>query len=542
MARMRAAFVLAVVTLWSSSCGEPSRPKLGVVVVVDQMRFDYLERFREQFTGGLARLLESGAVFTDAHQDHAFTETAPGHATIATGAFPSHHGIVSNNWWERAEGGVVYSVEDAEAPLVGDTEAGGRSPNRLRRSTLGDWLLESSPESRVLSVAIKDRSAILMGGHRGRSVYWYQPASGSFTTSTYYRQEYPSWVTRLNEARAADRFRIRQWTQLFDPEAYAASREDHYSSEFDGQHTTFPHDPSDDLTYGRIGYYQALLYTPFADELVLDFAKEGVIAEGLGADSIPDLLFIGASAADFIGHAYGPYSQEVQDYYLRLDRLLGDFFAFLDGQVGAGSYVVALSGDHGVLPMVEELRRRNVDAGRVDPAELEPALRHIVSGAVRELAITRPPELHRANGIVLDFGDAPPDSVAVAALRRRVAEHLRGHDAIADTYTPEELAADTTADRPYLEAFRRSFYPNRVADVLLRLREHYLATNRPTFTSHGSPYRYDTHIPLIVLGPGVTPGRRDEHVRSVDLAPTLAALLGITPPGDLDGGRLDMNQ
>ncbi|MCH6548134.1 MAG: alkaline phosphatase family protein [Gemmatimonadetes bacterium] len=352
--------------------------RLFVVLSVDQMRFDFLERFGHLYKGGLARLLEEGAVYTDAYQDHFYTSTAAGHATISTGVFPSRSGIVANSWWDRKARRRVYAVADPKSPIVDRPDLAGRSPANMQRNALGDWLKRESRESKVFSVSLKDRSAITMGGERPDGVYWYDSDAGRFITSEYYLDAVPEWVREFNDAKLADGYFEKEWTRLLPEEAYSASREDSFPFESDGVDVTFPHRfdiPADSEAeeipesmrprYPSL-YYDELKRTPFVDELTFAFIERMIVSEQLGADDVPDLLFVGASAADYIGHRYGPLSQETQDYYLRLDQRLDEFLNFLDATVGEGRFALVLTSDHGVLPIPEELARQGIDAKRID--------------------------------------------------------------------------------------------------------------------------------------------------------------------------------
>ncbi len=514
---------------------QPEPPRLVVVVSVDQMRADYFTRFNGQFVAGLRRLGRDGAVFTNVHQDHAVTATAPGHASISTGVFPARNGIVGNDWWDRTALRRTYAVEDAAAAIVGDTAAPGRSPANLLRETVGDWLKQASPASKVFSVGIKDRSTILMAGKKPDGAYWYQYDTGRLVTSTYYRDAYPEWVTKFNSSGLVDSFARDGWERLLPVDAYYLSREDAFPSEADGVETTFPHSLNGDPL--SASYYQRLPSSPFGDQLIFEFAKVLVSAEDVGSDSATDLLFVAASAADYIGHQYGPYSQEVQDYYVRLDRMLGDFLSFLDERVGAGAYAVALTSDHGVLPMPEELARRGVESRRVGTPELQEAIVPVLSDAMSKADISVQPAIQFVGGLVVYFPGADVPADKQRAFRENLGQAISQAQFVREVFTYDELL-EGEGNRPFVELYRRSFHPDRAPDVAILMQEYYLISAYPRGTSHETPYPYDSHIPLIFAGPGVKPGRHDARVRSVDIAPTLAEMLGIAPPADLDGRSL----
>jgi predicted AlkP superfamily pyrophosphatase or phosphodiesterase len=535
MRRSRPGGIVLTVAVCALACGgEREPPRLTVVVVVDQMRADYMDRFADGFTGGLGWLANSGARFTDAHQDHARTETAVGHATLATGVFPSRHGIVGNSFYNRLAESRQYSVGDSTSPIVGFADDAGMSPANLLTTTIGDWLKEVSPASKTHSIAIKDRSAITMGGKHPDDVYWYHYATGRWITSTYYRTAYPDWVAAFNDAGHANAYFGREWTLSRSEDAYAESREDAFPNEADGTNTTFPHLMGQTDGDPNRRFFAGLPNSPFGAELTLAFARELIINEGVGTDATPDMLFLGLSSADYVGHDYGPYSREVQDYYLQLDHYLGEFFSFLDEHVGAGQYVVALSADHGVLPIPEELIRRGVDAGRHDLRPLYREIRQVGQAAAESGELPTQPELVSSGGIALRFSDGAPLPEQLEAFRQRLADLIRSEPDIAQVYTYDELL-DGAGSGKMIGRHQRSFHPDRSADVIFHLNENYLSGSTPRRTSHGSPWDYDTNVPLIFAGPGIIPGEHGEYTRTVDMAPTLARLLGITPPDSLDG-------
>jgi len=515
-------------------------PRLVVVLVVDQMRADYLERYAHLFEGGFARILDEGAVFTDAAQDHAATVTAVGHATIATGVFPARHGIVGNDFFDRDSGEAVYSAFDPDAPLLGLPEAPGRSPIRLRRSGLADWLKEASPKSRVFSTALKDRSAIMMAGRDPDGVYWYHDGAEGVVTSTFYTSEIPDWVEEFGARDRVASYFSQGWDRLLPPEAYdGVSRDDWFEAEGRGWPTEFPHRFEEIFPDGTPespghDYFDDFTDTPFADEVIIQLARAAVEEEGLGADDTPDFLFLGASAADYIGHRWGPYSQEVQDYYLRLDRYLGDFFDYLDEVVGADEWALVLSGDHGVAPAPEELLRRGEDARRISSDEYSREIRAALSAAFEETGIDPVPTVRWMGGPHLISDTASPEELR--ELRRALADRFAEIDFVAKAFTADEVAAADPNDEGMIGRFRRSYFEGRSPDVMLHLEPNHIVGGATA--THGSAHWYDMQVPLVFMGPGISPGWYDRRVRTVDIAPTLARLLGIPAPDDLDGRPL----
>ncbi len=517
-------------------------PRLAVVLVVDQMRADYLDRFAHLFDGGFARLLASGAVFTDAHHDHAVTSTAPGHATIATGTFPATHGIVANDFFDRNEDRSVYSGLDEEAPLLGFPDAAGRSPRRLRREGLADWLKGSYSSGKVVSVALKDRSAIMMGGHRPDLAYWYRAAARGLVTSRYYADDHPAWLATLGLPVLIEEFYREGWDRSREIEVYDASREDDFPGEYREGFRTFPYVFSEregmadeDSGGPGPGFYDFLPYTPLGDDVVFTFAMRAVQEEALGADETPDVLFIGASSADYIGHRWGPYSQEVQDYYLRLDRRLGEFFHFLDEQIGPDGWILVLSADHGATPMPEELARRGVeDARRVPSRERRAARQAAVSRAAEMAGLEEEPEIRWISGAIVR-GDL--DRESLDAFTAALARELASVEFYDTAFTAIQIADVDPRSTGLAGRFRRSWSRDRSADVFVHLKPNHLVGSDAA--SHGTANDADSHVPMVFMGPGVVAGRYDGPVRTVDLAPTMAAMLGLPIPEDLDGRVLE---
>lgn len=515
-----------------------------MVLVVDQMRADYLERYGDLYRGGLARLRREGAVFVEADVQHALTYTAPGHAAVATASHPSHHGIIANEWFDRAAGEPVYAADDPLAvPVLASAspvKLDGRSPRQLERSTLGDWLKEQEPKARVFSVALKDRSAVMMGGQAPDRAYWYQPEVAGFGSSSWYADAapLPAWVGAFNATDPAYKRFAGGWTRVMDAAAYLRSGPDRVEAESDGVKTEFPHVYDDGTPASRAAFAKQILWTPFGDEMTVAFARALISEEELGADDVPDVLMLSLSSADYIGHAYGPFSHEVQDYYLRLDGYLGEFLTFLDETVGKDRYVVALTADHGAVPLPEEARLRgHPTARRVVTADYHQRVRREVVAALADLELPESALLHVGeDGVwlsVQNLGTATP-----AQLRNVVAASLRKLDFVADAYTAEDLVGPGDGRRPFLFNYQRSFYAPRSPDVQMRFKEWSLVDAQPGGTSHGSPYRYDTHVPVLFFGAGVRPGVHADKVGTVDLTPTVAALLGMRAPEDVDGKSL----
>lgn len=515
-----------------------AQPRLAVVIVVDQMPADFVDRFAGDYGGGLQRLREEGAIYLNARHDHAVTVTAAGHATIATGTFPSRHGIVGNEFWDRLAGEIVEAVRDPDSRLVGAEGRYGWSPVRLQRSAVGDWLKARSPASKVYGVSFKDRSAIFLSGLGSDGAYWYDERTGRFVTSSYYRDSLPGWVDAFNAAAPVEAFFGSTWTTLLPDDRYGRVETAPGDGEQRHRYSEFPHRLGDPEQRPDRRYYSSFRRTPFADQVMLEFARALIDNEDLGAGATPDLLLLGLAAADYIGHRYGPWSDEVHDHFVRLDRYLGELFAELDDRLGRDNYLVVLSSDHGVMPVPERLAEIGVDAARIHPSQLLEYVEPVVSRALERGLISTLPTLRYEYGVVFDFGDAEVTDDQRERLARLVADELERHSSVEDVFTYSELLRGAPGNSPQLGGFQRSFHPDRSPDVVLLMRENHLLTDEHAGTSHGSPRDYDSLVPLIFWGPGIRAARHPEAVRTVDVAPTLASLLGLTMPDDLDGTNL----
>ncbi len=529
-------------TLMSSASAQSPSPnpagKLVVLIVVDQMRTDYLTRFDSLFTGGLARLSHKGFVFGNAFHNHAHTETAVGHATIATGSFPSRHGIVGNSWYDDSLGKLIYCAEDTTAPISGYPRKEGRSPVNLRCGGIADWLNRNQPESKVYSLALKDRSAIMMGSYSTDGAYWYNANDGTMMTSLFYTAVYPQWLADFNDYRPADDYYSGIWERFAPLADYRFSGPDSVVNEADGKDIVFPHYFAPRENEERKVYYDNLLTTPFADHLLLRYARELIRSEGLGQDEFVDLLMIGCSAADYVGHYYGSRSQEVEDYYLRLDSYLGELFAELDSTVGINQYSVVLTSDHGAMELPEYLKAQGIDAGRIHPDTLKAAITAAGFQAAKSLGLKNNPIRRIERGVYLDYAEAAGLGKSEPEVQDAVAVELKKVPYIVDTYTTAEMSASGGTPRQYLQQFRNNYFAGRSAHVMYRLKENYIVDRNTTGSTHGSCYCYDTDVPIIFYGPAIKTSSSDRRAQTVDIAPTLIDLMGLVSPGELDGQSL----
>ena len=526
------------------------KPRLAVLISVDQMQREYIDRFGEQFDSGFRRLLDDGAVFNNAHYQHAITGTAPGHATLSTGCHPAKHGIMGNSFFTPggSEFKRVYAVTDPSTTLVGleetDKKIYGSSPFNLEVPALGDWLKSVHPDAKVYSVAFKDRSATLMGGLNADRAFWFNQPTTRMVSSTYYKSKFPDWTKYYIGKEVMKSSLEKGWEKLLPEEEYSASREDDFPYELGTQRTTFPHTLHSFMPPASNASYEArkgmLLWgSPLGDAYTLEFAKAIIENEKLGMDEIPDILFVGCSVADKIGHQYGPYSQEVQDYYLRLDRYLGNFFAYLDERIGKENYYVALSADHGVVPIPEELVRKGIDAQRIPGRDYNIMIDSIEARLQRELGLQNEfIKLANYQGFALDYSEATSIGITEQYLQRKVANAVDTLPFVEDVYLPEELKL-TTNTKKDISFFRNNYRPDRGVEIKIRFSEYTLVGGRTNGTSHGTVYNYDTNVPVIFMGPQVKAQTFNQSAGVVDIAPTLARILNINTPINIDGRPLD---
>jgi len=512
----------------SGQTGTPATapPKLIVMIAIDQMRFDYLDRFAPLYTSGLKTLIERGAVFSNAKYRHAATETGPGHSILLTGADPRHSGIVANDWWDPYLGRVVNVVDDpVQSPVGGAGRAA--SPFNLQAVTVGDVLKSKNPRTRVVGVGLKDRSAILMGGRRADAAYWLENDGGNFITSTYYMNDAPAWLVDWNRARRVDRFGVQNWTRLMDNpalyEKYAGK--DAIEGERDRKDITFPHlftaKPPD------AQYYVELRRSPFGDEVTLDFALEAMKRHELGQDADTDLLAIGFPATDGIGHQWGPDSQEQMDQLLRLDVVLGRLFAQLDAAVGLTNTLVVLSADHGSRSLVEILQMRGLPARRVAPKDIETA---VVTALAKRFPGVANLVSYFATDVYLNEEAVRSHHLDWKEVEKTAIDALLSTGVVQRVYTHEDLERTERSEDPYLELFKSAFYRPRAPHLNVLLKPGIYVNAAAGGTGHGSAYDDDRHVPIVFMGRTIKPGRYAEASGPEDIAPTLAHMLGLELP------------
>ncbi|MFN0085275.1 MAG: alkaline phosphatase family protein [Blastocatellia bacterium] len=506
--------------------------RLVVGIVIDQFRYDYLPRFADQFgEGGFKRLTQGGAVFSNANYIHVPTYTACGHATFMSGSVPSGNGIVGNEWYDRELGKRVTSVNDGSVNLLGGRQGTGMSPAKMQGSTIGDELkLATNQRAKVVGVSLKDRSAILPAGKRPNGAYWYDGTTGNLVSSTWYFNDLPEWVKKFNREMGPARFFGRRWERLLPEAAYARSTADEVAHEKSTYGNKFPYTITGGEEKPGAKFYTQFEYTPFGNDYLVDFAKAAIENEGMGADDVTDLLTISLSSNDLVGHLYGPYSHEVQDITLRTDRSLADLFTYLDQKVGLNNVVIALTADHGVAPAPEQVRALGY-GGKIELKTISDA----VQAALTRTFGDEKWVLQGVNGnIYLDEAAIERRKLEPEAVERVAARAVTAVEGVAECFTRSQILAGRLPGTKIARAVANGFHSSRNGNLVIVTEPFYFIGEGIT-TTHGSPYLYDTHVPVILYGPGIAAGEYRGVASPADIAPTLSSLLRIETPSNSVG-------
>lgn len=538
--------LLALAFVLAGCATEPARtaadrPRLVVQFIIDGLPQWQVTQYRDQLgPGGFRRFLDEGLMFTNANYSHAYTVTAIGHATIATGAYPRTHGIIGNEWYDPATGKQVYCTADEGASII-DAKAsayGGTSPKLLLAETIGDSLKAVSPGSKVIGISAKDRGAILPAGHKG-TAYMYMEENGIFASSTYYMASHPQWVKDFNAKKPADAYFRKPWTPLRAEADYAKSLPDGqawYSTDPPGR---FPIVPGANESAPNRKFYGALITSPFADQLTLDFARAAIAAEQLGRDDAPDFLSISLSGHDYINHSFGAESRISHDHVLQLDAQLAAFFADLDRTVGRGNYVAVLTADHGFMMVPEHAKSLGRDAGRFNGRAANEA---VEKALVEKFGAGKWVQRFSTSGLLLDpkviaERRAPRKDVEATAKAALLA--LPGVERVHTRTEMEELRV--LRENRFFPDAQKTFHPERSSHLFVVMKPGWMMSSRTTGTTHGSPHDYDRHVPALFYGPGfVTAGVSARPIDVADIAPTLATLLKVPVPKQAEGRAQDL--
>lgn len=515
------------------------KPRLVLFLVVDHLRGDTFLHMQERFgEGGFRYLLEHGAVYEKAEYRHATTHTSCGHATLVTGANPREHGVIANEWYDTDSGTLIYCTGDPAESDTGETRGKGSiSPRNLLMDAWSDVLAAAQgPEARIFAVSMKDRSAALISGHRGKA-FWFNARAGGFKSSTYYYQELPAWAVAWNAEKRADQWRDAEWTLLHDAASYVHGSEDDrpHEQSRNALGRTFPHRMRN---VPPQFYYGALAMTPFGDQLTLDFARALIAHEALGTDDTTDVLSISLTATDYIGHTFGANSLEYEDNLLRLDRALAEFLNDLDRHVGLSRTIIALSADHGGGDIPERLWAEREAAGQLPPANVRDYANNTLRerlGVAEDLVVAVEKPFFYLDRTACATAKVSPDAAADA-----LASVLKARPEVETAVTRRQFLSDDLPPNPLGDKLRRSFHPQRGGDVYVVEKEGWrlFIVEEKNGGTHGTPWREDSHVPLVMAGPGIAPQRIARPAGPEDIAPTLAALLGISAPQGATGTPL----
>lgn len=534
--------VLLVLSIFLGSsysyCQQEDSPKLVVGIVVDQMVYDYIYRFYDKFSeGGFKRLMNDGTNCRNTSYNYIPTYTGPGHASIYTGTTPSNHGIVANDWFDKDTGKEINCVEDSTVNTVGGSSVYGKfSPVNLKANTVTDQLKLTYPDAKVISMSIKNRGAILPGGHLSDGSYWYDFQSGNFITSSFYMEQLPDWVSKFNSSKKVDNYLNNTWNTYYPIAEYTESGDDNspYEHLLPGKTApTFPYDLK--KMQASTQKYELFVYTPFANEYLTDFAIASIDSEGLGKDGQTDMLCISYSTPDIIGHAFGPYSKEIEDVYIRLDLEIQKLIMELEKKIGKREFTMFLTADHAVVPVPQQLMDMKLPGGYVFLDQHLPDLRSLLTdrfGADLILA-------HENLNFYLDHEKMTELELNKDEVVDYIIDQVRYWDGVKRVYNCDDLYFGTTDDE-WQDMVRRGYHPDESGDIMYILNPGYLAKSSDTEvsrrgTSHGSAYSYDTHVPLLWYGKNIPDQEVFNEIKITDITPTLSHLLYLQLPNAVTG-------
>lgn len=513
------------------------KPKLVVGIVVDQMRYDYLTRFWDQFgEDGFKRLVNNGYNFKNNHFNYVPTYTGPGHASVYTGTTPEYHGIIGNGWFDKFEEKSVYCAGDPSVNPVGtESEAGKMSPHRMKSTTFADEnRLHTQMRGKTIGIALKDRGAILPAGHTANAAYWFHGKDeAKWITSSYYMKELPQWVKDFNKSGKAKSY-LKPWNTLKDIDSYKESGVDENNFEFgyQGKETaTFPYDLK--ALASENGEYDLIKATPYGNDLTAEFAKAAIKGENLGVDEFTDVLALSFSSTDYVGHNFGVNSKEIQDTYMRLDLALADFLKYLDKTVGEGEYTVFLTSDHGGVDVPAYLTSRKIPSGYFNDVEENKKIEDFVR---EEFKVDSLVQNISNTQIFLDYKVLKEEDLDAHEVQEKIAHYLLQQEIISRVYTREQLQSGNFT-KGISSLIQNGFNQKRSGDIVFVLDPGYIIYPEKGST-HGSGFIYDTHVPLIFFGKGIKQGSTLEHSVIPDIAPTMSAMLGNSFPDASTGQPL----
>jgi predicted AlkP superfamily pyrophosphatase or phosphodiesterase len=519
---------------------EQAQPNLVVGIVIDQMRQEYLYRFESKFgEGGFKRMMRDGFMLTNAHYNYVPTFTGPGHASIYTGTTPSVHGIIGNDWYDKESKLMVNCVsDDRQKPVGSDIGNGDVSPWRMLSTTITDELeLSTQRRSKVVGISIKDRGAVLPSGHTSDGAYWYDGKTGKFISSTYYKAALPVWVDHFNSLNLADGYLNQEWKTLLPIEQYKESGPD--DSPYEGRlagkdRAVFPYNLKELRKLN--GQFELLGYTPFGNDILTELAKNTIRGEEMGKDEWTDFLTISYSSPDIIGHTMGPNSVELEDTYLRLDKNLEDLFNLLDKEIGKGKYTVFLTADHAVADVPQYLKDIKIPGGNFNVTLMEARLTAFLATYFPGKKVI---ESISNDQVFLNqdlfSGEPKASGIDLLIATELIAKYLLSVEGVADVFSERILHQGSYSEGGIKGMMIRGYNSKRSGDIVYTLQPGWISSIAPKGTTHGSPYSYDTHVPVLFYGTGIKSGRSGQYHAITDIAPTLSVLLKVKFPSGCTG-------
>ena len=517
--------------------GQP--PKLVVGIVVDQMRQEYLFRFQSKFgNDGFNKLMNDGFMLKNGHYNYAPTVTGPGHASVYTGTTPAVHGIIGNDWYDKTLKKSVNCVEDPSQQVIGSPDGNGDvSPWRMLSTTVTDELeFFTQKRAKVVGISIKDRGAVLPAGHTPDGAYWYDSKTGTFVTSTYYKTQLPDWVVKFNHQKLADKYLTREWSTLKPINQYVESGADDNAYEVMIGGKEQPVFPYDMKTLRKPNDFSLLSITPFGNDFLTEMAKAALDGESMGADEVTDFLAISYSSTDGLGHTVGPNAVEIEDMYLRLDMNIAELLKTLDAKIGVGNYTVFLTADHAVADVAQYMIDNGVPAGYFDTGGLKTALdAHLAQYFPGKKII----ETISGGQVFFDqdifHKDPKASGVELLIATELTINFLLKQEGVANAYSENVLRQSQFEEGGIKGLVVRGYHAKRSGDVMIVLEPGWYDSGSVRGTTHGSPYAYDTHVPMLFYGNGIKQGRSVEYHSITDIAPTISTLLNIKFPSGCTG-------
>lgn len=534
-------FLLFLATTAFKSYAQNNSPKLVVGIVVDQMRYDFLYRYWNKYSdGGFKYLLKNGRSFENMHYNYVPTYTGPGHAAIYTGTTPAVNGIVANDWYDRGKDTVVYVVQDNNVRTVGSVSNNGKmSPYHMLSTTITDELkMFTNGQSKVVGIAIKDRGAILPAGNMADGAYWHDPTVGAFISSSFYMEQLPQYVIDFNAKKLADKYLDQVWNTLLPIEQYTESTVDDTPYEIKFKTETKPVFPHDLKALKSQYNYSLLNRTPFGNSFTTDFALEVLKNEEMGKDEVTDFLALSYSSTDYVGHQFGTHAIETEDTYLRLDLELKRLFDYLNKNIGKGKFVVFLTADHGVLPSPPYLADRKIHTGGFNITEYESGVKAFLNA---ELGEGNWVSCYTNQQVYLNRVLIKSKKMDLNSIQDKVVEFTRSFKGVKDVI-PAHFMDNMALGNAMFQMIQRGFDHERSGDVFIVLEPQWIDDENAMKggTTHGSSYAYDTHVPFIIMGPGITKGTSIEVANITDIAPTIASYLKIMEPSGCTGKPLPL--